>query len=253
MKLNRLGAFTFGVVITAVSVGAVTFANAAGDVTLKACANKTTGAMRYISKGSCKKTETSLSWNQTGTQGLNGSDGATGAAGAAGATGAAGAAGTNGQNFHVIDATGRDLGVSLGVWSSGAQVVFLHDGGLWEVNGDSIGGLFTTGIYYSDSSCSTPLAEVNTAMTPMMRGTSNSTLNRKYYKVAGSAFLLSSRVVYAKIRTGSSGAYSYPCTASTETSFIDYFANSGSVNPLLSAVTEVTPPEFTAPFTIVAK
>jgi hypothetical protein len=71
--------------------------------------------------------------------------------------------------------------------------------------------------------------------------------------VAGSAFLLSSRLVFAKIRTGSSGAYSYPCTASTETNFINYFAETGSVNPLLSAVTEVTPPEFTAPFTIVAK
>ena len=243
MKFNRLGAFTFGVVITAVSVGAVTFANAAGDVTLKACANKTTGAMRYISKGSCKKTETSLSWNQTGTQGLNGSDGA---------TGAAGAAGTNGQNFHVIDATGRDLGVSLGVWNSGASAVFLHDGGLWEVTWDYIGGVFSTGIYYSDSSCSTPLAEVVTATTPMMRGTNNSTLNRKYYKVAGSAFLLSSRLVYAKIRTGVFRSYTYPCTASTETSFIDYFANSGTVNPLLSEVTEVTPPEFTGPFTIVA-
>jgi hypothetical protein len=238
MKLNRLGAFTFGVVITAVSVGAVTFANAAGDATIKACANKTTGAMRYIAKGKCKKTETSLSWGEIGPQGLPGT---------------AGTPGTNGQNFHVIDATGRDLGVSLGVWSSGAQVVFLHDGGLWEVNGDSIGGLFLTGTYYSDSSCSTPLAEVNTTMTPMMRGTSNSTLNRKYYKVAGSAFLLSSRLVFAKIRTGSSGAYSYPCTASTETNFINYFAETGSVNPLLSAVTEVTPPEFTAPFTIVAK
>ena len=79
MKLNRLGAFTFGVVITAVSVGAVTFANAAGDATLKACANKTTGAMRYLSKGSCKKTETSLSWSQMGPQGLPGATGATGA------------------------------------------------------------------------------------------------------------------------------------------------------------------------------
>jgi hypothetical protein len=170
-----------------------------------------------------------------------------------GATGAAGVAGTNGQNFHVIDATGRDLGASLGVWNSGASVVFLHDGGLWEINNDYIVGQFSTGIYYSDSSCSTPLAEVVTTTTPMMRGTSNSTLNRKYYKVAGSAFLLSSRLVFAKIRTGSSGAYSYPCTASTETSFINYFAETGSVNPLLSAVTEVTPPEFTAPFTIVAK
>jgi hypothetical protein len=50
MKFNRLGAFTLGVVITAVSVGAVSFVNAAGDKTLKACANKKTGVMRYISK-----------------------------------------------------------------------------------------------------------------------------------------------------------------------------------------------------------
>ena len=40
MKFNRLGAFTLGVVITAVSVGAVSFVNAAGDATIKACANK---------------------------------------------------------------------------------------------------------------------------------------------------------------------------------------------------------------------
>ena len=78
MKFNRLGAFTLGVVITAVSVGAVSFVNAAGNGTLKACANKTSGAMRYISKGSCKKTETSLSWNQMGPQGLPGSAGTAG-------------------------------------------------------------------------------------------------------------------------------------------------------------------------------
>ncbi len=100
MKFTRLSAFTLGVVITAVSVGAVTYANAAGNGTLKACANKTTGVMRYISKGSCKKTETSLSWNQMGPQGSSGSSGVTGAAGAVGAkgdTGAAGAAGAKGD------------------------------------------------------------------------------------------------------------------------------------------------------------
>lgn len=246
MKFS-IKSFAIGFGCAALSIGAVTYASAASDATLKACANKSTGVMRYIAKGSCKKTETSLSWSQMGPQGLPG------VAGPAGAVGAVGPAGTNGQNFHVIDATGRDLGASLGVWNSGASVVFLHDGGLWEINYDYIVGQFHTGIYYSDSSCSTPLAEVVTTTTPMMRGTSNSLLNRKYYKVAGSAFLLSSRLVYAKIRTGSSGAYSYPCTASTETSFISYFANTGTVNPLLSEVTEVTPPEFTAPFTIVAK
>jgi hypothetical protein len=244
MKFNRLGAFTLGVVITAVSVGAVSFVNAAGNANIKACANKKTGAMRYIAKGKCKTTETSLSWGQIGPQGLPGTPGA---------SGTAGTNGTNGQNFHIIDATGRDLGVSLGIGSSGNSVVFLHDGGLWEINGDSIQGLFSTGTYYSDSSCSTSLAEVNTAMTPMMRGTNNATLSRKYYKVAGSAFLLSSRVVYAKIKTGSKPNFTYPCTASTEIAFINYFAEAEIENPLLSEVTEVTPPAYTAPFTIVAK
>lgn len=35
MKFNRLGAFTLGVVITAASVGAVSFVNAAGDAKIK--------------------------------------------------------------------------------------------------------------------------------------------------------------------------------------------------------------------------
>jgi hypothetical protein len=96
MKFNRLGAFTLGVVITAVSVGAVSFVNAAGNGTIQACANKSSGAMRYITKGSCKKTETSLSWNQMGLQGSSGNSGATGAAGAKGDTGAAGAKGDTG-------------------------------------------------------------------------------------------------------------------------------------------------------------
>jgi len=93
MKFNRLGAFTLGVVITAVSVGAVSFVNAAGDATIKACANKTSGAMRYISKGSCKKTETPLSWNQMGQQGLSGATGPTGSAGTSGSQGTKGLTG----------------------------------------------------------------------------------------------------------------------------------------------------------------
>jgi len=99
MMFNRLGAFTLGVIITAVSVGAVSFVNASGDANIKACANKKTGVMRYIAKGKCKKTERALTWNQTGPQGLAGNAGAkgdTGAAGAKGDTGAAGAAGAAG-------------------------------------------------------------------------------------------------------------------------------------------------------------
>jgi hypothetical protein len=96
MKITRLGAFTLGVVVTAVSVGAVSLTSAAGDATIKACANKKTGAMRYITKGACKKTETALSWNQMGSQGLQGSSGAAGAKGETGAVGPKGDAGSVG-------------------------------------------------------------------------------------------------------------------------------------------------------------
>jgi hypothetical protein len=109
MKFNRLSAFTLGVVITAVSVGAVSFVNAAGEKQLKACANKTTGVMRYISKGSCKKTETSLSWNQMGPSGLPGATGAKGDTGATGAKGDTGATGTT-TTIPVVRYSNGDIG-----------------------------------------------------------------------------------------------------------------------------------------------
>jgi hypothetical protein len=87
MKLSRLTAFTLGVVVTAVSVSAVSYVNALNDQTMRACADRKTGAMRYIDKGRCKRTERALTWNQVGPQGLQG---ATGAQGPAGLTGAAG-------------------------------------------------------------------------------------------------------------------------------------------------------------------
>jgi hypothetical protein len=89
--------FVIGFACAALSLGAVTYANAAGDKTLKACANKKTGVMRYISKGSCKKTETSLSWNQMGPQGLPGSSGSAGEKGDTGAAGTNGTTGTKGD------------------------------------------------------------------------------------------------------------------------------------------------------------
>ena len=57
MKFNRLGAFTLGVVVTAVSVGAVTYANAASNSTVRICADKTTGVLRYLPSTSCKNSE----------------------------------------------------------------------------------------------------------------------------------------------------------------------------------------------------
>ena len=104
MTINRLGAFTLGVIVTAVSVCAVTYVNAAGSAAINACVNKSTGAMRYISKGSCKKTESSLKWNQTGPQGIPGAQGSSGTA-------------SNGHAAtSVFDVSGTNLGrlVSVG-------------------------------------------------------------------------------------------------------------------------------------------
>jgi hypothetical protein len=95
MKIS-LKSFALGFGCAAISLGAATYVSASSDKTIKACANKKTGAMRYISKGACKKTETALSWNQMGPQGLPGSAGTKGTAGAKGDTGAAGTKGDTG-------------------------------------------------------------------------------------------------------------------------------------------------------------
>ena len=135
MKFNRLGAFTLGVVITAASVGAVSFVNAAGNTTLKACANKKTGAMRYIEKGKCKTTETSLSWNQMGPQGLPGTAGTNGVAGAKGEAGTAGTNGTNATlaitQLSVCDGTDADTVANevckVGMTGPGGGLIFFVD------------------------------------------------------------------------------------------------------------------------------
>jgi hypothetical protein len=252
MQFNRLSAFTLGVIITAASVGAVSYANAAGNGTLKACANKSTGAMRYISKGSCKKTETSLSWSQMGPQGLSGNSGAAGAKGDTGAAGPNGTNGTNGQNFHVIDATGKDLGATIGVWNQGQTATIIFEGGLWEISsGTSFpNGVITRSSFYSDSSCQFPFAELP-VNTPMARGSNNDSIAPKFWKASGEPFLMSTKTVYGMVGSGTKPNVVYTCLPSSSTSFRTYFADEG--DPRLSAVTEVTPPPYTAPFTIVAK
>ena len=243
MKLNRLGAFTFGVVITAVSVGAVTFANAAGDATLKSCADKKTGVMRYIAKGKCKKTETSLSWSQMGPQGLPG------------VTGAAGAAGTNGQNFHVIDATGRDLGIALSSSATTANIMF--EGGIWQLsntgyNQYQIQGEFYPSGSYIDSSCVTPYWTAPGGFSGLLqsaRGAMTVSGTTKYFKPTGTPFLGSTMKFYARQGVRVDGVRAcIEVTNSVNSDFVSDFAIT-----YFTDVIEVTPPEFTAPFTIVAK
>ena len=248
--------FAIGFGCATLSLGAVTYANAAGNGTLKACANKTTGVMRYISKGSCKKTETSLSWNQMGPQGLSGSEGNKGDAGVAGTKGDTGAAGTNGtngtngQNLHVIDAAGRDLGVALSSSASGATI--MYDDGIWNVSNSSntyrITGDLNESGYFSDSSCITPYWVApggSTIQVPQARGVSLTGVT-KFFKPIGTPFLGPTSKFYNLGGSPINGVWQ--CVEVTESGSVSRFRSAYFTN-----VAETTPPTFTAPFTIVAK
>lgn len=239
MKLNRFGAFTFGVLITAVSVGAVTYANAAGDATIKACANKTTGAMRYISKGSCKKTEKALSWNQMGPQGLQGS---------AGSKGDTGIAGNSGQNFHAIDANGKDLGI-ITEGNAGGVTVF-SEGGLWQWSANIYQG--SPVIYwFSNSSCTVPLALEGVYGTPSSNpfnsasrwvlAKSRDLLPTAAYKATGQPFDVQTlSTIYQWNEVNQS------CNARTPSTYFEELV-------YVTNLTAVSLPAYTAPLTIVAK
>lgn len=141
LKLNRLGAFTLGVLFSASSIGAVTFVNAASDSTIRACANKKTGAMRFIAKGSCAKNETLLSWNKTGPSGMQGPIGSPGPTG-------------NSGQVHAIDANGKDLGIVLSAGTS--EVTVLYQDGVWSWSRTAYSSRDVLNSY-RDSACTIPI------------------------------------------------------------------------------------------------
>ena len=220
--------FAIGFGCAALSLGAVTYANAATNATLKACANKTTGAMRYISKGSCKKTEKLLSWNQMGPQGANG------------------------QNFHVIDAAGRDLGAALSSSATAANI--MYEGGIWTLQNTgyaegNINGELNFKSSFTDSSCATPYWEApnqSAVLNQMARGAMTVSGTTKYYKPSGTPFLGGTSKFYR--RQGAVVGGVRECVEVTDSDTVADFAATYFTN-----VVEVTPPPFTAPFTIVAK
>jgi hypothetical protein len=255
MKFNRLGAFTLGVVITAVSVGAVSFVDAAGNGTLKACANKTTGVMRYIAKGSCKKTETTLSWNQMGSQGLPGASGTNGTAGAKGDTGAAG---TNGQNLFLIDGQDRQIGMVLGSQGGGNTIEFMYEGGLWSWSrGGALSGTLGRVNFFSDSACTTNLYYSGDGwFLPTDRGWNLDDVNPRYVKPTGNRIATDTTLVYGKVRSGTSPNFVYTCTISNDPSFVNWFRpvnTDDSLPTYLTEVVEVAPPSLTPPLRIVSK
>jgi hypothetical protein len=113
-------------------------ASQSSGTSVTTCYNKKTGALRYLVKGKCKKTEQQLSIGQVGPQGPAGVQGATGPAGAQGSTGPAGLDGAA-ANVGATGATGATgptgpIGVTQGV--SGQDI--------WA--SASIGGSIVTGL-----------------------------------------------------------------------------------------------------------
>ena len=244
--------FAIGFACAALSLGAVTYANAAGDKTLKACANKTTGVMRYISKGSCnKKTETSLSWNQMGPQGLPGAAGTNGTNGEIGAKGDTGTEGAKGQNLFLVNADGTTVGPVTQASSGSASVLF--GGFIWDVHTQS--GILisnTADAFFRDESCTTPYARalyaVGTMANPQAIAVAYGANERfdptdKVYKMVGKGLTFSSQTnVYLP---GYSGC--------EPMSFGQKVERDGSQQTLFELNEISTRPNFLAPLTIVAK
>jgi hypothetical protein len=92
--------------LLAIGAGWAIAASTTSSATIRACASKSTGALRLAA--SCRRSERSVSWNTVGPRGprglpgIQGAKGDTGAAGATGATGAAGAAGQDGPPGPVV-------------------------------------------------------------------------------------------------------------------------------------------------------
>ena len=112
---------------------------AAAPVSVKACANKKSGALRLLTKGKCSRKERALSLSQTGPAGATGPQGAAGSPGAQGPQGPTGVQGPNGtpdtSNFFT---------------KSESDARFVQPGGTVN-NANSVGGIpvrgLTLGLY----------------------------------------------------------------------------------------------------------
>lgn len=95
-KLRNL-LFAFCFLLSGLVVGDVITSLAAPSKSIiSACVDRKTGSMRYLSKGRCKKTEMSISWNVQGPVGARGADGQQGLQGPRGQTGDVGPTGAMG-------------------------------------------------------------------------------------------------------------------------------------------------------------
>jgi hypothetical protein len=121
--LPRRRLVTLAIAATALSTVA-TGAYAVGVTTkppIKACASKSTGSLRLLTKGKCRSTEKAVSWSATGPIGKTGAAGTAGAigpAGAAGSTGTTGVTGATGPSDGYQDGQPNGVGLRAGNGSS---------------------------------------------------------------------------------------------------------------------------------------
>ena len=153
MKSRMFAIFSLGALAATISLGAVQFAAASGGSTITACANKSTGAMRLLAKGSCKKTERKVVWNQEGIQGQTGAQGIPGTPGVIGVNGVNGASTSQGStDGNVYDSSGKYIGqlvdVNDGAWYDEYKIA--HDGVYFHLGSD--GGVYGQ-IYFDGANC----------------------------------------------------------------------------------------------------
>ncbi len=196
MRLNRLATFTLGAITATACLSFVTYVQAADETIVKACASKSNGTIRYLPKGSCKKTETRLTWNQAGMPGLPGAAGPKGETGSKGESGSSGSNGTNGQNSFLVGGDGKTIGPVMGADATSVTVMF--NGSLFNIvlaNGSISGGLNLG--WHSDSNCKFPFAIQEALTNPLLVGVDyqdvGGILTPKFFKVTGSPATLSTK------------------------------------------------------------
>ena len=106
--------------------------------------------MRYISKGSCKKTEKALEWNQQGIQGLSGPQGI------AGPQGTTTAASNGHQATSVFDVSGTNIGRLVSVGGGSAWDDYIIAIGRYYYRLGSDGGAYDEVFFTGDNCTGTP-------------------------------------------------------------------------------------------------
>ena len=238
IKTRMFAAFGLGAITATISLGAVQYVSANGGSSITACANKSTGIMRYLTKGSCKKTETKVTWNQQGQQGTQGPTGPQGV----------GTSGTNGQNLFAVDNSGRTVGPIRGMSLSDPLIEFQGRMFSVRVNQELIFGWGNGSIqYYKDSQCTQPYINLAIGGSKTSQGVAvdpgtdeNIDASDKAYIPVGDALSFTGRSVYTM---GMS-----PCAALTSQQ-----KTANDSTDRLFDVQEISKPTYLAPLTIVSR